>query len=88
MDLTSLLQNSAWQYCTASLADFLERTKQQYGPVVGLLLGGERVVLVADPAAAKTVRRRGVAAGPGCLLAGARSSNNVLSWCLGAAGAD
>jgi cytochrome P450 len=28
---------------------------REYGPVVGLLLGGERVVLVADPAAARQV---------------------------------
>eukprot|EP00775_Hariotina_reticulata_P008971 gene8971-9146_t len=28
---------------------------EEYGPVVGLLLGGERVVLVADPAAARQV---------------------------------
>ncbi|KAF5834729.1 cytochrome P450, partial [Dunaliella salina] len=33
--------------------DFLERTKQEHGTIVGLMLGGERVVLVADPAAAK-----------------------------------
>lgn len=38
-------------------ADFLERTKQAHGSIVGLLLGGERVVLVSDPAAAKEVGR-------------------------------
>ena len=34
---------------------FLEQTTRQYGRVVGLVLGGERVVLVADPALARRV---------------------------------
>lgn len=34
---------------------FLNTTRQQYGSIVGLLLGGERVVLVSDPQAAKQV---------------------------------
>jgi hypothetical protein len=31
---------------------FISRLRREYGPLVGLLLGGERVVLVADPDAA------------------------------------
>ena len=34
---------------------FLEQTTRQYGRVVGLVLGGEHVVLVADPALARRV---------------------------------
>jgi len=34
---------------------FISRLRREHGPVVGLLLGGERVVLVADPDAAKQV---------------------------------
>jgi hypothetical protein len=33
----------------------ISRLRREHGPLVGLLLGGERVVLVADPAAAKQV---------------------------------
>lgn len=35
--------------------DFLQETWRQHGGVAGLLLGGERAVLVADPAAARAV---------------------------------
>lgn len=35
--------------------DFITRLRREYGPVVGLLLGGERVVLVSDPAAARQI---------------------------------
>lgn len=35
----------------------LSRLRREYGPLVGLLLGGERVVLVAEPDAAKQVTR-------------------------------
>ena len=34
---------------------FLEQTTRQYGRVVGLVLGGEHVILVADPALARRV---------------------------------
>ena len=34
---------------------YLEALRQQYGPIVGLVLGGERVILVAEPEAAQTV---------------------------------
>lgn len=34
---------------------FLEEVTQQHGNVVGLVLGGQRVVLVADPDTAKDV---------------------------------
>jgi hypothetical protein len=33
----------------------ISRLRREHGPLVGLLLGGERVVLVADPEAAKQV---------------------------------
>ena len=57
---------------------FLERTQEQYGDVVGITLGGERAVLVADPNAAKTVLidapnvyiKSGTAFFPGSSLAG------------------
>ena len=39
-----------------NISEFLEGTKSRHGAIVGLLLGGERVVLVASPAAAKQVR--------------------------------
>ena len=35
--------------------DFLDRVVQQYGGSVGLRLGGERVVLLADPALSRQV---------------------------------
>jgi hypothetical protein len=34
---------------------FLTESRSQYGGVVGLLFGGERVVLVSDPPAARAV---------------------------------
>lgn len=34
---------------------FLERVSKQYGPVVGLVLGGESVILVTDGPAAQQV---------------------------------
>ena len=34
---------------------YLDRITQQHGPIVGLVLGGEYVVVVADAAAARTV---------------------------------
>ena len=34
---------------------FLENVSSAYKPVVGLILGGEQVILVADPAAAQQV---------------------------------
>lgn len=57
---------------------FLERTAQQYGGIVGITLGGERALLVTDPAAAKTVLidapdvyvKEGTAFFPGSSLAG------------------
>jgi hypothetical protein len=36
-------------------AEFLEKTKREHGTIVGLLLGGERVVLISEPEAAKQV---------------------------------
>ncbi len=38
-----------------SSLQYLDRLVQQYGGVVGLKLGGERVVLLADPALSRTV---------------------------------
>jgi hypothetical protein len=35
--------------------EFISRLRRQHGQVVGLLLGGERVVLLSEPAAAKQV---------------------------------
>ncbi|KAK9830754.1 hypothetical protein WJX74_005464 [Apatococcus lobatus] len=57
---------------------YLDRITQQYGPVVGLVLGGEYVVVVADVAAARTVLqdqtglfvKEGTAFLPGSSLAG------------------
>ena len=34
---------------------FLENVSETYQPVVGLIMGGEEVILVADPAAAQQV---------------------------------
>jgi hypothetical protein len=66
---------------------FLERVRRQHGPLAGLLLGGERVVLVADPAAARSVlidrgeqfTKSGTAFFPGSSLAG----NGLLVRCVG-----
>ncbi|KAL6746717.1 cytochrome P450 [Haematococcus lacustris] len=57
---------------------FITAATAQFGPVVGLLLGGERVVLVADPGCAKQVLvekaevfvKKGTAFFPGSSLAG------------------
>jgi hypothetical protein len=35
--------------------EFIMRLRRQHGQVVGILLGGERVVLLSEPAAAKQV---------------------------------
>ena len=51
----------------ASPLQFLEEVTQQYGKVVGMVLGGERVVLVADSAVAEQI-----------LIAG---SSNVAKVC-------
>ena len=34
---------------------FLENVSAMYQPVIGLIMGGEEVILVADPAAAQQV---------------------------------
>ncbi|KAK9854819.1 hypothetical protein WJX84_005514 [Apatococcus fuscideae] len=57
---------------------YLDRITQQHGPIVGLVLGGEYVVVVADAAAARTVLhdqsgvfvKEGTAFLPGSSLAG------------------
>jgi cytochrome P450 len=57
---------------------FIEANRARHGPVAGLLLGGERVVLVSDPAAARQVLiddaaifvKEGTAFFPGSALTG------------------
>jgi hypothetical protein len=57
---------------------FIEDVRARHGPVAGLLLGGERVVLVSDPAAARQVLidradifvKEGTAFFPGSALTG------------------
>jgi cytochrome P450 len=57
---------------------FIESVRERHGPVAGLLLGGERVVLVSDPAAARQVLidnaavfvKEGTAFFPGSALTG------------------
>ncbi|KAL3147617.1 hypothetical protein ABBQ38_014667 [Trebouxia sp. C0009 RCD-2024] len=57
---------------------FLENVSSAYQPVVGLIMGGEQVILVADPAAAQQVlidkaaiyKKEGTAFFPGSSLAG------------------
>ncbi len=57
---------------------FIENLRQSHGPIVGLLLGGERVVLVSEPAASRQVLidrsdvfvKEGTAFFPGSALTG------------------
>eukprot|EP00884_Botryococcus_braunii_P020753 jgi/Botrbrau1/7361/Bobra.0316s0009.2 len=63
----------------ANPLEFLTRSRHEYGALVGLLLGGERVVIISDPTAARQVLidqagtvfvKTGTAFFPGSKLAG------------------